>query len=583
MVQSTTRLLVLGVVSWVVGFSPQTSAIAAAQDRQAASMLQPRGLNHAGVYGLRQIEPSLTGAGVKFAVICRSICYIDHEPQNDYQPNTNHNCFKGKQFGFHDDQKLIPGTSPHSTAICSVLLGEDKNAFNPELGPFHYQGVAPDAEADVYEFWHFVINNVFQGLPPDADIITASIGNQFEHSWTRGIESLAEQYGIIVVAAIGNGLNVHDPLLYPGAGANAIGVGVVDSVNTEDLGTSLAHFALAYPEHSSFGPTAEGRCKPDIVAPGNCLAADHNEPNRYEPTGNWSSFATPIVAGTAGLLVQKARQEPRLSAAAALEGGNCVVKAILMNSATKLPYWHKGRLEKDDDHEAPLDYIQGAGMLNALEAYSHLIAGQGKPGDVPSTGWDNNRLDTTENPERSYRINITEPAGRLITATLVWNRHYDSVYPFEPMPAKDMDLRLEIWAVDPNNADNDYLLDYSDSSVDNIEHICHPADANYTNYEIVLATNDIDDPNQAGTRQQYGLAWSISDVPSSDNILWYDLNADGVVNDLDATALLDNWLTSLRTPGCYFLGDMDSNGVFDENDYQMLRDNMNRRADWYAR
>jgi hypothetical protein len=582
MVQSVTRVLLLGLAAWVVGLLTQTSAVAAG-DEGAALMLQPQGLNRAGVYAVRELEPGLRGSGVKFAVICRSMSYVDSEPQNDYQPNTNHNCLKGREFGFHDQEELAPGSSAHSTAVCSILFGEEENAFGAELGSFHYQGVAPDAEADVYEFWHFVINNVFQGLPPDADIITASIGNQFEHSWTRGIESLSEQYGLIVVAAIGNGLNVHDPLLYPGAGANAIGVGVVDSVNVEDAATSLAHFALAYPEHSSFGPTSDGRCKPDIIAPGNCLAAADNEPNRYEATGSWSSFSTPIAAGTVGLLLQKARQDTRLSGAAALEGGDCVLKAILMNSATKLAYWHKGRLEKDDDHTAPLDYIQGAGMLNGLEAYRHLTAGEGKPGIVGATGWDNNYVKTTEEPERSYQITIGEPADKVITATLVWKKHYESIYPFEPLPEKDTDLRLEIWAVDPNNPENDYLLDYSDSAVDNVEHIYGRMDANYTHYEIVLATNDIDDPNETGTAERYGLAWNVSDVGEGDSIFRYDLNADGIVDDMDFTALLDNWITVIRTPGWYFLGDMDANGIFDENDFQMLLDNVNLEADWRTR
>ena len=61
---------------------------------------------------------------------------------------------------------------------------------------------------------------------------------------------MAEHYGLIVVAGIGNGLKAHDPILYPAAASNVIGVGVVNSVNTEKLGTNLAHFALAYPEHS---------------------------------------------------------------------------------------------------------------------------------------------------------------------------------------------------------------------------------------------------------------------------------------------------------------------------------------------
>ena len=109
---------------------------------------------------------------------------------------------------------------------------------------------------------------------------------------------------------------------------------MVDSVNTDDPATNLAHFALAYPEHSSFGPAGNGHSKPDIVAPGNCLAAELNEPNGYEATGDWSSFATPIVAGAVGLLVQKAKQDPALSLAVSPAGGNCVIKAILMNSPT---------------------------------------------------------------------------------------------------------------------------------------------------------------------------------------------------------------------------------------------------------
>jgi hypothetical protein len=348
-------------------------------------------------------------------------------------------------------------------------------------------------------------------------------------------------------------------------------------VNTENLASNLAHFALAYPEHSSFGPTADGRCKPDIVAPGNCLAADDNEPNRYEPTGDWSSFSTPIVAGTVGLLVQKAREDPDLSPAVSPDGGNCVIKAILMNSATKLPYWHKGRLEIDDDHQVPLDYIQGAGMVNAVGAYKHLVAGQNKPGYVSTTGWDNNLLQKSNNPQNIYKITLTEPAGKFITATAIWNRHYNNAYPFEPMPEKDVDLRLELWAVDPEYPNNDYLLDYSDSSVDNVEHVYHPADPNYTDYEIVVS-----DSMQIDKTQRYGLAWNVSAGQDSDNIFWYDLNADGIVNDLDFTILLSNLLNSTKQPESYLLGDINLDGAIDIKDVEILLNHKDAQADWYT-
>jgi len=581
--QSPKKTFVMSLIVCVAAMVIPLRAVTGAENQPTQTIYQPQALNHAGIYALRDIEPQLTGSGVKFAVICRSITYIDDEPQNDYRPNIEHNCLKTKQFGFHDEGKLPAGISPHSTAICSILFGEDPDAFNPDLGQLFYYGIAPQAQAEIYEFWHFLINNVFPHSPPEADIITASIGDQSEHWWTRGIEALVEHHGLIVVAGIGNGSNAQDPLLYPGAAANVIGVGVVDSVSTKNLATNLAHFSLARQEHSSFGPTSNGQCKPDIVAPGNCLAADANEPNRYELTGNWSSFSTPIVAGAIGLLIQKAKEEPSLSTAVSPDGGNCVIKAILLNSATKLPYWHKGRLQTDDDHQVPLDYIQGAGMLNAVGAYMHLIAGQSKPGNVPTIGWDLNDLQKSESTQKIYKITISEPANKFITVTVVWNKHYNNTYPFEPEPERDADLRLEVWAVDSDAPNNDYLLDYSDSSADNLEHIYCRTDANYTNYEIVLSSSDIREPDQMPLTERYGLAWNVSEKQIIDAIVWYDLSGDGIVDDSDLAILLDNWIASIKTPESYLIGDVNTDNAIDANDVGIFLKQVGLEADWHTK
>lgn len=582
------RKTLLSLVAGLVLLFGSAEIAAGADDSENNIILQPQGLEYTGIYALRQLEPNLTGEGVKLAVISRSYTYIEGEPQNDYRPDTSHNCFKMNQFGFNDQQKLPPGISPHSTAICSILFGEDPVAFHPEIGQFYYEGVTPQARADIFEFWHFIRNNVFTQIPPDADIITASFGSPFEHPWTRGIELLAESYGIIVVASIGNGTDAHSPVFYPGAGANVIGVGVVDSVKTEDLATNLANFALAYPEHSSTGPTENGRCKPDIVAPGNCLVAVQNEPNGYEPTGSGSSFSTPVVAGAIALLVQKAKEVPDLSPAISPNGGNCVIKAILMNSATKLPYWHKGRLGADDDYDSPLDYAQGAGMLNAVGAYEHLVAGLSKPGEVPATGWDLNMLDKIQTPQSSYEIRIDDPADKLITATLVWNRHYNTEYPFEPAPDKNCNLRLELRAADTDNPNKDDLLDYSDSSVDNVEHIYFAAKAGYTNYKIVVSFSNIENPKEPALNQRYGIAWNVQsrqetpqDGRAHDDIFWYDINADGIVNEADIHIMINNLLNN--TPDSYLIGDIRRNGVIDADDIAAILEKRNLQADWLTK
>ena len=549
----------------------------AADGLSPEKVLQPRALNHTGVYELRQIDPNLTGADVNVAVVCRSITYIDGEPQNDYRPNTEHNCFSSTAFGFHDYDDLSAGVSAHSTAVCSLLFGKDPNASDSELGQFNYQGVVPDAGAGVYEFWHFLTNNVFTHTPPAADVVTACMGNPFEDWWTRGIESLAEHYGLVVVTGAGNGSDAFDPVLYPAAGANVIGVGVVDSVMAAELATRLEQFALASPQHSSFGPTVDGRCKPDIVAPGNCMTAVADDNNSYEPAGDFSSYSTPLVAGTAGLLIQKAKQDPNLAEALSPVGRTCLIKAVLLNSAKKLPFWHKGRLERDDNHTAPLDYIQGAGMLNALGAYEQLIAGQNGPGNAAELGWDINIVGPKA-PGKAYSIDINVPAGKMITATCVWNRHYENRYPFGPLAMSD--LRLELHAIDHDDPNHSYQLDYSDSRRDNVEHIYTELKDDFHSYRLVVSFNTKNDANQADVNEPYALTWSVSDQPNDDSIFWYDLNADGVVDDSDAGAALYNWLEATQDGNWYFLGDINGDGRFDPNDLRMILEQKGQTADW---
>jgi hypothetical protein len=344
----------------------------------------------------------------------------------------------------------------------------------------------------------------------------------------------------------------------------------VKSVESSDVNTGLSRFALVYPEYSSKGPTADARCKPDIVAPGNCLVAAVNEPNFYVPAGDWSSFATPIVAGVAGLLVQQTSAEPNLQSAVSREGGNCVIKSVLLNSATKLPYWHKGRLSKDDDHDVSLDYLQGAGMVNAVAASRQLTAGEHQPGDCPTIGWDLNKLDREQAVENTYKIRINEPAGKMITATTTWNRQFALTYPFEHQAQKDADIRLEIWAVDSNDSNRSYLLDFSDSRFDNVEHIYTQADANFTDYEIVVLFSNEHDVNQPQVSPPYAVAWSVTPAPARDDSLWLDLNGDGVVDDHDVNVLVDNLIASLQTSNRYLFGDINGDGVIDISDLDML-------------
>jgi hypothetical protein len=567
------RLLIAAVLIGSTAFAGRAAA-------QNGPVAQPQGLNWAGIYALRGQEPGLTGAGVRVGVVCRSFTQKD-EPQYDYSPNVNHSCFQNAKLHLYDDGTMPASVSPHETAVCSILFGEDPVGIASNLEPFSYQGAVPAAEGHIYEMWHFVTQYVFTQTKPTVDLVTASFGFPLERWWTRGMESLAEHEGLPIIASIGNGTNASEPPLYPGAGSNTIGVGVVSSVNAENPATSLAYFALAYPEQSSRGPTDDGRCKPDLIAPGNCLVAGAQGDQGYTMSGTWSSFATPVAAGAAGLLIQAAKQDKRLDAVLSPDGGNCLLKAILMTSATKLPFWHKGRLTPEDDREMPLDYTQGAGMVNAMRAHQVLTAGRGNPGNVPATGWDSNRLEGSRVLQQVYRIGLDEPANKMLTVTLVWNRHYSQKYPFEQLSDSDTDLRLEVWAIDPRNPNNSVLLDCSDSKVDNVEHIHVETAAGYTSYAIVVSYSNPSERALPGER--YGVAWSVEDKPAEDkNILWEDLNADGIVNEQDLEIVMSNLVVGQKSPEVYVLGDINMDGAIDVNDVKVVKAHRNRKADWYA-
>ena len=567
------RLSVLAAVMLVAVFS---FGAYAAEDKP----LEPAGFAASGVSELKAMQPQLDGSGVKIGVISRSLTYLNGIPQSDYLCDVKQPCLTDANLSFYDVKGLgrQAGMSGHNTKVCSILFGLDPNAYSRQIGDFNYAGAVPEAEGKVYEFWHFVYANVFEGKDCGVDLLTASFGSGFEDWWTRGIDAMVEQEGIIVVAAIGNGQDVFDLPLYPAAGANAIGVGVVDSVGNSSA--TPEYFALANPKHSSAGPTIDGRCKPDIVAPGNFLVPKDNAKGEYEPAGNWSSFSTPMAAGAAGLLLQKVKEDAELSRIISADGGNCVIKAILMNSAAKLPYWHKGKVAKDDDHAVPLDYVQGAGMLNALAAYQNLVAGRQGQGEVNNLGWDKDTLDKTAAFEKVYQLKIDEPNDKMITATAVWNVHYSDKYPFEAAADENSNLRLEVWAVDVNEPQKNYMLDYSDSNVDNVEHVYCKSDANFTNYEIVVSYSGTE---SGGRNQVYGAAWHVSRADAKDNILWYDLNVDGVVDEADIEIISSRAAGAADTTLNEALGDINGDGRIDADDIGLLAAQKNRQADWFGK
>ncbi|GAB3513693.1 S8 family serine peptidase [Spirosoma knui] len=118
---------------------------------------------------------------------------------------------------------------------------------------------------------------------------------------TRAAQIAAETGMVVVVAAGNDGNNAWRYLSAPSDAASVLAIGAVTQTGQR------ASF-------SSFGPSADGRVKPDVAARGQGTSI--GLPNGQIQMGNGTSFATPLVAGLAAGFWQA---HPRLTAAQVIE------------------------------------------------------------------------------------------------------------------------------------------------------------------------------------------------------------------------------------------------------------------------
>ncbi|HEU6447880.1 MAG TPA: S8 family serine peptidase [Verrucomicrobiae bacterium] len=214
---------------------------------------------------------------------------------------------------------------------------------------------------------------------------------------------------------------------------------------------------------SPAGPTSDGRCKPDIIAPG------------FAET----SYTTPQVSGAATVLLQAGlRGDGGSDTNSATDART--LKALLLNGAVKPANW-------TNSTSSPLDARYGAGVLNVFNSYQQLAGGRhgsivsttvsvggahpptGAPGTVPVlNGWDLTNCVSLAHPANDavnhYYFNVTNStpdAFFTATATLVWNRQQNQT--------SINDLNLFLY-----NCANSNLVACSTSLVDNVEHIFVP-------------------------------------------------------------------------------------------------------------
>jgi len=345
--------------------------------------------------------------------------------------------------------------------------------------------------------------------------------------WERAIDRLVAQTGVTFVQTAGNSGTLGANSLREAGGAfNSIVVGAVNNAKV-DSSTNVAFY-------SPQGYLSDGRSKPDILAPGGRGSGSDFSDNLIMPTTNnpaapvgphyatttnvaGTSFAAPQVAAVVARLLEAGSGGFANTNAAASQDPR-VIKAGLLNAATKLPGWAQQNTTTNGgtilvDH--PLDASQGAGLMNAnksllqLQAgrYAPTVAGADPPGSaVPLKGWD--LFSVSLSLTNVYRLNASA-AGEM-RLTLDW---YRDIGPTIGGTNEDWglaNLDLYLWRSPDSAFTNLTAVGKSISTVDNLEHLYftdltvgwYQFGVSYTNYFQTI------DATPLGV--VYGLAWDFT-------------------------------------------------------------------------
>jgi len=243
----------------------------------------------------------------------KTIAFIDAH----FQPN--HPMLRGVDIGDAYDY-LGPDTLPwdsagiydmHGTQTAGMVASS--NSLLPGIAPaarFLFYRVQTDAPDDTIVEEDYLAAAIVRAVDHGADVISISLGFRWVdpqdripmYPWSafdgRTIPGSiaatdAAQHHVVVVAAAGNDGGV--------IGAESIGspadADSILTVGAVDISDGICGF-------SSWGPTYDGRIKPDVMAPG-CSdpVAGPSAPD-YRTFGSGTSFSTPLVAGMSVLALQ---------------------------------------------------------------------------------------------------------------------------------------------------------------------------------------------------------------------------------------------------------------------------------------
>jgi hypothetical protein len=250
---------------------------------------------------LKLKENHLDGSGIRIAVLDAGFPNVDKSPVFEKLRNEKRII---STYDFVSRKENVFAHHWHGEATLSCIVGE-YDGVNV--------GMATGAEVLLARTEKASCEGVFEeenwlaavewADKNGANIISSSLGYtayKYFNTDMNGRKSLishaatiAAAKGILVVNAIGNdAMNYWYRVSTPGDADSVLTVGGTDPYQDFHI------------NFSSFGPTADGRLKPNVVAPGRTMAA--SGPSGVKEVFG-TSFSTPLVAGFAACVWQKNR------------------------------------------------------------------------------------------------------------------------------------------------------------------------------------------------------------------------------------------------------------------------------------
>ncbi len=399
---------------------------------------------------LDEIQPggitgyNLTGAGVGVGIWDVGAVRLSHVEFEGRATQED-----GKSLGFYD---------AHATHVAGIIGAGG-------VGPQSATGMAPDARLycfdtgnDLYEAEKYadrisVSNHSYasslreeESVTPTSSSYISSLNGKYI-SRSQAWDNVVKRRDLIVVRAAGNERRY---LLEPGAATSAIAYNTILPVATsknvvtvgavEDLTDEPPNPAeSSMTEFSSWGPTDDGRIKPDVVANGRRLTSTAVSTDiEYGPYSG-TSMSAPVVTGTIACLVQQFRRQFAGSSPSA-----ALIKAILIHTA------------RDGGNLPGPDCRFGWGLVDGRAA-ADLIRNQGSKGNLIDLGF---YSDETRNYVFEY------VGSGPIRVTLVWTDppgvpSYAGSEDTSPNLVNDLDVLV----YGPDGEHYPWTLDVSDPTI----------------------------------------------------------------------------------------------------------------------